>query len=243
MVRAFVLYYLNIKPTHGYEIQRFLQLQGTEQWGKIQSGSIYYALTKLEKEKHLIVLKEERTGSRIRKIYQITESGRKELQVEMAHELSLPLAQIGSFKFIIDPILNTLSKEESIKIITHHIQTLKEQKEYWEKWQGIKATKDSLELNRISFDMSISSLAYQIAWHEELIRNFDTYMEFTKYSKNLIQSFDFDSMENDIQGDKLVDDKLEYVMKLKSAILEDPRNAVENLDKIIDELKKSAYEK
>ena len=30
---------------------------------KIQSGSIYYALTKLEKDKFIKVLKEERTGS------------------------------------------------------------------------------------------------------------------------------------------------------------------------------------
>jgi DNA-binding PadR family transcriptional regulator len=238
MVRAFVLYYLNIKPTHGYEIQKFLQVQGTEQWGKIQSGSIYYALTKLEKEEHIEVYKEERTGSRVRKIYQITQSGRKELQTEMAHELSLPLAQIGSFKFMIDPILNTLSKEESIGIIDCHLDTLREQKEYWKKWQDIKASKDCLELNRISFELTISSLTYQIEWHEELLKNLDTYLSYTHYSKNLIQAFDFDTVEANLKDDNQLNDKLEYVMKLKSAILEDPRNAVENLDKLIDELKK-----
>ena len=72
MIRALILYYLSIKPTHGYEIQKFIQLLGTDQWMKIQSGSIYYALTKLEKEKCIDVLREERTGSRVRKIYKIT---------------------------------------------------------------------------------------------------------------------------------------------------------------------------
>jgi hypothetical protein len=115
---------------------------------------------------------------------------------------------------------------------------LREQKEYWKKWQDIKATKDSLELNRISFELTISSLTYQIQWHEELIKNFDTYLSYTHYSKNLIQAFDFDTVEANLKDDKELNDKLEYVMKLKSAILEDPRNAVENLDKLIDELKK-----
>jgi DNA-binding PadR family transcriptional regulator len=195
-------------------------------------------LTKLEKEKHIEVKREERTGSRLRKIYQITESGRKELQTEMAQELSLPLAQIGSFKFIIDPILNTLSKEECIKIINQHIDVLQEQKAYWEKWKDIKVTKDSLELNRISFELTISSLTYQIAWHEELLKNLDTYLSYTQYSKNFIQSFDCDSMESNFEDEDQRNEKLDYVMKLKSAILEDPRNAVENLDKIIEELTK-----
>ncbi|MDV9924842.1 PadR family transcriptional regulator, partial [Clostridioides difficile] len=50
MIRTLILYYLNIKPTHGYEIQKFLQVSGADRWTKIQSGSIYYALAKLEKD-------------------------------------------------------------------------------------------------------------------------------------------------------------------------------------------------
>ncbi|WP_235689849.1 PadR family transcriptional regulator [Clostridioides difficile] len=60
MIRTLILYYLNIKPTHGYEIQKFLQVSGADRWTKIQSGSIYYALAKLEKDGGVRVLKEEK---------------------------------------------------------------------------------------------------------------------------------------------------------------------------------------
>jgi DNA-binding PadR family transcriptional regulator len=50
MIKLLLLYYLSVKPTHGYEIQRFIQENELDKWTKIQSGSIYYALAKLEKE-------------------------------------------------------------------------------------------------------------------------------------------------------------------------------------------------
>ncbi len=34
MIRTLILYYLNIKPTHGYEIQKFLQVSGADRWTK-----------------------------------------------------------------------------------------------------------------------------------------------------------------------------------------------------------------
>lgn len=99
MIRGIILFYINIKPTHGYEIQRFLQLSGTETWAKIQSGSIYYAINKLEKEKKIEVLREERNGSRIRKIYQITQAGKLELKKEMREALSSPIVSVGNKDF------------------------------------------------------------------------------------------------------------------------------------------------
>ncbi len=238
MVRAFILYYLNIKRTHGYEIQKFLQMQGTEQWGKIQSGSIYYALTKLEKERCIEVYKEERVGARIRKIYQITEHGKKELQKEMAEELARPISSVGSFKFITDPMLSSLSKEDSIQIIKKHIQSLEEQKDYWRKWKEIKVTNDSLELTKLSFQMTINSLEDQIKWHQELLDHIDTYIQYSHQTVQIIQSVNFDLLEETSTDDSISQEKLNYAMKLKELILEDPRNAINNLDQIIAELGK-----
>ena len=121
MIRGIILYYLNIKPTHGYEIQQFINFSGIDQWINIQSGSIYYALTKLEKEKNIAILREERTGSRVRKIYEITEKGRETLVDEMRQELRAPLFKIGSPKFITSPILDTVPQEEAREIIDAHI--------------------------------------------------------------------------------------------------------------------------
>ncbi|HHS9424310.1 TPA: PadR family transcriptional regulator, partial [Clostridioides difficile] len=101
MIRTLILYYLNIKPTHGYEIQKFLQVSGADRWTKIQSGSIYYALAKLEKDGGVRVLKEEKTGARIRKIYEITQSGKLELREEIQKELQMPIVPTGSNKFLL----------------------------------------------------------------------------------------------------------------------------------------------
>ncbi len=235
MISAFILYYLNLKPTHGYEIQKFLQVSNVDQWTKIQSGSIYYALTKLEKDKHIQVLREERTGSRVRKIYEITNTGRKELKRAMAEEMDRPITNIGSMKFFTDPMLSTLTREELSKLINNHIGKLKEQKEYWEQWYTIKVDDSAPALNRLSFQMTIDSLNYQIRWHEELLTNLDYYVEASKGTEQIIKTIDFDQMEEKSTSSE-EEQRLQYALKLKKEILKDPENAVVNLDKIIHEL-------
>jgi len=237
MIRGLILFYLNIKPTHGYEIQKFLQMSGTDQWTKIQSGSIYYALTKLEKEKYIAVLKEERTGSRVRKIFEITGSGIEEMHRELKEELAKPIFNVGSFKFLTYPITGTLPKKE-IEVITNaHIKDLEEQLKYWSKWKEIKANDRSQGLDYLSFDMAINSLKGQIEWHKELLKNIDTYIASGEKTKSYIKNFDFSEISEEISHSE-VEEKLAYVEKLKGELLKDPQNAIQNLDKIIDELKK-----
>lgn len=138
MIRTLILYYLNIKPTHGYEIQKFLQVSGADRWTKIQSGSIYYALAKLEKDGGVRVLREEKTGARIRKIYEITQSGKLELREEIQKELQMPIVPTGSNKFLLHNILDVLPKDTLQKNLEKHIKYLIEQKKYWENWKEIK---------------------------------------------------------------------------------------------------------
>lgn len=242
MISAFILYYLNMKPTHGYEIQKFIQMSGADQWAKIQSGSIYYALTKLEKEKHIKVLREERTGSRVRKIYEITESGKKELQKEMAEELDKPISNIGSMKFLTDPMLSTLDKDEMIKILINHIAKLQEQKEFWEKWYYVKIDDNATGLARLTFQMTIENIGYQIRWHEELLKNLDDYIKDSKAAEQFIKSINFDLVEEN-SGASEEELKLQYALKLKNEIMKDPQNAVVNLDKIIEELQNQVKKK
>lgn len=236
MIRGLVLFYLNIKPTHGYEIQRFIQLSGTDKWAKIQSGSIYYALTKLEKEKNVAVLKEERTGSRVRKIYKITEMGKETLHREMQEELATPLANVGSLKFITAPMLSTLTKEEMILILSKHIKELKEQKEFWEVWKKAKAGEQELKLIQISFQMAIDSIENQILWHKELLDNLDIYRKESSSMKQFIKTFDADKFES---SDKtsLTEQSMEFANGIKEAMMKDPKMAIESLNKIIEELK------
>ena len=242
MIRALVLFYLNTKPTHGYEIQKFIQMSGIEQWVKIQSGSIYYALTKLEKENHIIVLREEYTGSRGSKVYQITDSGKAELLNEMTKEFSMPLMDTGSPKFIIEPILNTLPKSQCESILSKHIKELKEKKKFWEKWKGIKAGDGTSKLLKLCFDMTINSIDDQIKWHKELLTHLDDYISQSKHTVDFIRQFDINKVVPNFETTE-VDNRIRYVSQLKEVILADPGSAVDNLDKLLEELqKKKEYE-
>jgi DNA-binding PadR family transcriptional regulator len=231
-----------MKQTHGYEIQKFLQVSNIEQWTKVLSGSIYYALTKLEKERYICVVREERTGSRVRKIYGITESGKKELHRQMLEVMDTPIANIGSFKFFTDPILSTLAKSELERAILGHLEKLKSQKEFWEKWYGIKNNNDELCLTKLTFEMTIESIAYQIRWHEELLNHLEDYIQASRDTEKIIMNIDFNRMENNSALSE-EEQKLLYVRKLKEEVLKDPENAVVSLDKIIDELESQIRKK
>lgn len=236
MIKALILFYLNIKPTHGYEIQKFLQVSGTDQWAKIQSGSIYYAITKLEKEKFIKVRREERTGSRVRKIYEITESGKEEMHKELIEELSTPITTVGSFKFLTYPILCELAKDEIKIIVERHVKELNEQLIYWLKWREVKINGQSTHLEALSFDMTIESLQYQIKWHEELTQNIDLYQSQSEVIRSYISAYEFSDIDTDNKLSE-VEEKILYTEVLKKEILKDPSNAINNLDKILEELK------
>jgi len=200
MIRGIILYYLNIKPTHGYEIQQYISMSGMEQWTKIQSGSIYYALAKLEKEKNIAVVREEYTGARVRKIYEITEQGRDTLRAEMKQELENPLCSIGSAKFNIFPILSSLSEDELKTIIADHITALQKTKESWEYWENLKTKDDKYGLAALSFQMTITSIEQQIIWHKKLLEHLEYYVKEAQSMTDRIAKFDFEKMKSQETG-------------------------------------------
>jgi len=238
MIRGLILFYLNIKPTHGYEIQRFIQLSGVDKWARIQSGSIYYALSKLETEKNIIVLKEERTGSRVRKIFRITELGIITLHKEMQEALAAPIANVGSMKFITAPIISTLPKKEMIAILSKHISELKVQKEEWELLKKAQACDNQPKLIQLSFKRTIDSIDNQILWHEELLDNLDENILESSSMTEIIKTFDADRYE--IQGKDLLEPpvpRVDFANGFKEAMKKDPKMAIDRLSKIIEELK------
>ncbi|WP_238918954.1 PadR family transcriptional regulator [Clostridium sp. YIM B02555] len=223
---------MSIKPTHGYEIQKFIQVNKMDSWTKIQSGSIYYALSKLEKEGLIILAEEIGSGTKARKIYSITEKGKKELKELVKQELSHHINEIGSDKFIIYPLLNTLDKNSISDEIIEHIEKLNNQKIYLEKWQKVKVNQKTLEIEKIAFQMMISNLEYQIKWHNALIENIDDCVEASNEITNLIAKFDFSNAK------EIEVDRAENIEDLKYEILNNPDTAPEKLEELIKALRK-----
>lgn len=236
MIKTFILYYLNIKSTHGYEIQKYIQVNQMDNWTKIQSGSIYYALSKLEKEKSIELFKEESIGAKVRKIYKITEQGKQELKKSMKEELNKEIYNIGSDKFIIYPILNGLEKEVLVEEIKKHIKSLYSKKDYVGKWRKIKINVHSLKVEAICFEMMLSSIMYQISWHEALLEEIDSCIMVSKQLSDLIRQVDFSTVE-DIDETILSNTKAS-VDKLREEILANPEAAAQKLEELIKMLNK-----
>ncbi len=239
MIRTLILYFLSLKNTHGYEIQKFIQINHMDSYTKIQSGSIYYALSKLEKEGLIELYKEEQIGAKTRKIYSITDKGKEELSQCVQKELNCEIYDIGSDKFIIYPILRGLDQEVVINTIKSHIIRLAAKKRDIEKWQRIKVGDATLKVEALCFEMMISSLNYQIKWHEALIEELDRCMNYSKQIAEIIKKVDFSSINDMCEVMESIPNN--EVERLKQEILSDPVHAAKKLDELVDLIKNESF--
>jgi DNA-binding PadR family transcriptional regulator len=238
MIRALILYFLSIKPTHGYDIQRFIEINGMDQWAKIQSGSIYYALNKLEKQGFIYTLREERNGARIRKIYAINDIGKEELVRVLKEELLKPIGSIESDKFIIYIMFNRLTKAEIISGLKEHVKMLEDKKHWWEQGRKLKVMDTTLKSEALHFDVVISTLEYQIKWHETVIEEAEDLIKFSQGVENVIGNIDFGNLE-DVEY-KLEDCKnITKVQELTDDIVKNPNNLEEKLTRLISLLREN----
>lgn len=195
MIKVLILYYLSLKPTHGYEIQKFIQVNHMDSWTKIQSGSIYYALAKLAAQGLISPAEEVTVGAKVRKVYHITDKGREELRELVRLELGRPICETGSDKFILYPLLSVSDKDEIEREIFSHIKALQKKRDNIKKWQSIKVNERTLEVEKISFEMMISGLDYQIKWHEALVLQLSACILQSEEVANIIKVYDFSNSE------------------------------------------------
>lgn len=235
MVKILILSYLNIKETHGYEIQKYIQVTGLDSWTKIKSGSIYYAISKMEKNKEVSLVREESIGSKVRRIYKITEKGKEVLQSEIRSVLEKSIYPVGSEKYILPLFIDKLSKEEGIERIRSHINELKKEIDYWNYWKDIKVNNESDKLVALSFEMAISNLSYSIKWHEALIDEYDYYIDQSKKQSEMIRSFNFDEL--DINKENIKKDNDKKIYELKEKILNNPKESKEALEELLNLIK------
>jgi len=230
MVKAIILYYLSVKATHGYEIQKYIQTAGFEIWAKVKSGSIYYALSKMEKNGEVELVKEEANGSRVRRIYKITDKGRNELEKVINEELSKYLVPIGTEKFIIPMLMNKIDKEKGITIIDKHIKELNETLEYWNYWKDIKINNNSTEVEKISFHMNIVNIENSIRWHEALKKDYDIYVKEADKQYEMIKNVDFSELD---EVKEETNSNSKKINELKDIILNKPKEAKEAFEELL----------
>jgi len=122
-MEAVLLGLLTEKSMHPYEIEKNVVDRDMRGWTEISMSSIYKVLGRLEK-KLLVDVKIEQTGTGVaRKVYTITDRGRKEVR-EKVQEL------VSEIPVIIYPVelglhnLHLLSMPEAEKAITSYIESI-----------------------------------------------------------------------------------------------------------------------
>jgi DNA-binding PadR family transcriptional regulator len=155
---------------HGYEIQSIIQESRMDQWANVLSGSIYYALNKLEEEGTIKAVKEERTGARMRKIYRITPQGEEEYKKLLKENLKAAPHSLKSDFMLSLSMAEQISKEEIIPILQDNLNQLRKIKTEWIKGKEIKAKTPAFNpLMEYSFDNTLQVLEADIQLLEKVI--------------------------------------------------------------------------
>jgi len=131
LVRLFVLGLLLRRPMSGYEVQRILQLNRTDLWAGILSGSIYHALKKLEAEELVTLRVTEQSGNRTRAIYAITERGETEYRSLLREAWRSPSPHFPSGLYAALGFADDLPREEVLALLDVHIAALEDQLAVW----------------------------------------------------------------------------------------------------------------
>lgn len=194
MVQLFILFFFSIKPAHGYEIQRFISLNRMSEWNNIKSGSIYYAIKKLEKDGYIRMIDKPEEGEKKKQIYEITKKGRDILKTMAYNEIGKPLQGATSEKFLLYPIIASLQKEEIIQCIEKHIGELEAQKTRINDWRKEKE-QNACSMEFITLDYMITTIDNQIIWHKMMLENLDNIIRETNEIAAMIKDTDFMNYE------------------------------------------------
>jgi DNA-binding PadR family transcriptional regulator len=131
LTRLFVLGLLLRRPMSGYEVQRILQLNRTDLWAGILSGSIYHALKKLESEGLVTLRVTEQSGNRTRAIYAITPKGEAEYRSLLREAWRSPSPHFPSGLYAALSFTDDLPRKEVLALLDAHIAALEDQLAIW----------------------------------------------------------------------------------------------------------------
>lgn len=122
---------LSQRDLTGYEIKQYLELSHAESWANIKTGSIYYALKKMEENKLVKVDSVKHTGNRSRTIYSITEEGRNFFKKRLEDTLRQPDLNFPNSLYTSFTFLGEISSEKAVQAIKVNIKSLEKELENW----------------------------------------------------------------------------------------------------------------
>ncbi|HOI40771.1 MAG TPA: PadR family transcriptional regulator [Methanobacterium sp.] len=165
------------EPQYGYQLEKTIEGWGMRNWTQIGFSSIYYVLKKLEK-KELVESKMEKVeGKPSRKVFTITDMGRKTLKGQLKSLISWNTKLINPFDLGL-AYLNYLEPLEVIECLENYLESTQGRVKFLE-----SSVKTQKELNApyyviALFSRPLVSLKAEIEW----VRGF---IEEIKQNENL----------------------------------------------------------
>lgn len=169
MTNLILLSFLRQRPMHGYEIQQLIQASSMEEWTNVLSGSIYYALNKMESGGLIKATAEERTGARIRKIFSITEEGEVLFQQLLRESLTLsPHSTKSDFSLGLMWIEN-IPADEAVSLLEQNLKQVEESLAHWQLGKKIKSQYGLTPVAIATFDNAIALLEQDAKFIRQVI--------------------------------------------------------------------------
>jgi DNA-binding PadR family transcriptional regulator len=156
------------KPQYGYQLEKTIEGWGMRNWTQIGFSSIYYVLKKLEK-KELVTSKLEKVeGKPSRKVFTITDLGRKTMKENLIDLLSWNKKIISPFDLGI-AYLNYLKPEEVIDCLENYMKSTEGRIRFLE--SSVKVQKELKAPYYVValFSRPLDNLKTEIKWVEEFI--------------------------------------------------------------------------
>lgn len=168
MTNLIILAFLRDRPMHGYEIQQMIQTSRMDTWANLLSGSIYYALNKMEKEGLIEAVAEERTGARLRKIYGITKQGEQLFRQLIEDAVKLPPHSVKSDFVAALNWIETLPKEQALAYLDQNLAQLEETLALWRLGRSLKSEHGLTPIAEACFDNAIALLELDISFVQKV---------------------------------------------------------------------------
>lgn len=157
------------KDYYGYEIEEIIKERGMRDWTEIGFSSIYYILSKAEKDGLVNSRYDKQHGSPKRKVYSLAESTKSIFPNEIMRILSSPKRVFSEFDVGM-AYSNLLSEEEFVQCITRYRESLEDRMNSLEKkYASIPDAEKNRNINAL-FTRPLHLIAAEIDWIDKFYK-------------------------------------------------------------------------
>lgn len=166
MTEFIILGFLNHRDMTGYDIKQQMSLSTTH-FIDSSYGSIYPALKRLE-QKGLVYSKEINNGEKVKKLYSITEEGKKEFMIWLSSPIEASKSSIASALSKVF-FFDFLPKEKAAELIKTYIEDIGKFKD------NLVALKAEVDDKASPFELS--TLDFGLDFYDFIIKWYENYLK------------------------------------------------------------------